>query len=467
MSDFLVVAPLGALLVLMLAYVGVRYRSRAAAPWVVFWICIWLSGWTGDPLVPVPLRAAGEACGTLSAFLLWAGVAGFVGQPGCRRILALGLAAAALRAGVFAWGDFALARWLTLVVEVPVLAVVTLTLVRRARAAGTGLAQRGLAGGVFVVAALTFADPWLRSAAGVYRDGVIELWAVVSHPVAVLQILAIVESARDRAERALRASEEALRSALIEQRGQQGELAAYREQLEQLVEERTRELERSRQLASIGTLATGIAHQIRNPLGAILLAAQDARAEPEAAGSSRAALATVEQEARRAGAIVKSLLGLVRGDLGERWCVALDDVLAGACAVARPLVEARGGKLHARLQPGKIEVQADPVQLEQVLVNVIQNAAESRPLGVDVWLSREPASGCVRIRVEDNGPGIPDAVRARVFEPFYTTRSEEGGTGLGLALANRIVRRHRGQMGLGPSRERGGTCVWIELPAEP
>lgn len=254
-------------------------------------------------------------------------------------------------------------------------------------------------------------------------------------------------------------------------------LSDYREHLEQLVEERTAELLISRQrlqqadrLASLGTLAAGLAHQINNPIAVILLAAQYGRARSEDSDSEGVidkVLSDITTEAERCSKIVDSVLQLARSEAPEQWREDLNTSVQRACL----LLSAYAGERHATfeldLQSSSLHVIMNPMDMEQVLVNLMRNAVESKAVGAAIRVTAKRAShddgDQALITITDDGRGLTDDEKKRVFDPFYTTRLADGGSGLGLTLAHEIVRRHRGKLSV-ESTPGKGTTFEIELP---
>jgi PAS domain S-box-containing protein len=230
------------------------------------------------------------------------------------------------------------------------------------------------------------------------------------------------------------------------------------------MEERLRESER---LASVGALAAAVAHEIRNPLGALVTAASLLARDggPTADPERQALLAVVQQESRRVNRILEDFLRLGRTrppvtaphDVGRL----AEEVLAGLA-----LTETGHGKTVHRAFPAQgpwALVDAD--QFKQVLWNVCLNALEAVGPGPGaVRVAAHASDGHVRVTVTDTGRGIPREQLRRIFEPFHTTKRE--GMGLGLTIARRIVEQHRGQITVDSEPERG-TTVTITVPAAP
>jgi two-component system NtrC family sensor kinase len=253
------------------------------------------------------------------------------------------------------------------------------------------------------------------------------------------------------------------------------ELAATFNWMEQQLRERTRELEAERarerlrhaeRLASVGTLASGLAHQINNPVNNILLTAENALGEegPQAAQMWRDALLASTEEARRCERIVGSLVAFARGEPSERWPEDANQVVRRACDLTAACAAQHQATVELHLSADAVPILASPIALEQALVNIIQNAIESRP-GARVQLRTERRGETVRIEVRDDGRGMDREAIRHLFDPFFTTRAAEGGTGLGLSVAHRIIADHGGTIGV-DSRPGEGTTVSVDLPLE-
>jgi PAS domain S-box-containing protein len=253
------------------------------------------------------------------------------------------------------------------------------------------------------------------------------------------------------------------------------ELTRYREQLEDLVAQRTRELEasqerlrRSERLASVGTLAAGVAHQINNPVGSILAAADYAlicEEDTDAKETWKRSLEDIRREAKRCGEVVRSILQFSRAGDSHKLPQDANQVISSARDETFGWAADRSACVELELDPAVAShpVPMNAIEMEQVLVNLIHNAIESRPEGVRVTLASEYADGEIRIRVSDDGPGIEPGDIGRIFDPFFTTRLEKGGTGLGLSVAHRIIGDHAGSISA-ENRPGGGASFRIVLP---
>lgn len=253
-----------------------------------------------------------------------------------------------------------------------------------------------------------------------------------------------------------------------------GSLEQARTDLVRGAEERlalARHVRHSEKMAAIGQLAAGLAHEIGAPLHVIrgradLLARRAARPDPEA----RDLRIIVEQIDRITG-IVQSLLDFTRHREPQMARVDLADVMDDVIELLAAECRRVGIDVH-RSVDGNVTVHGDRDQLQQVALNLMLNAVQAlahkegpRSLTVQVAEVADDHGDGVALTVADNGPGIPEEARERIFEPFYTTKAAGAGTGLGLAVARRIAEEHKGSLRLVPGG--AGTCVRLVLPANP
>lgn len=220
-------------------------------------------------------------------------------------------------------------------------------------------------------------------------------------------------------------------------------------------------LAQSEKLAALGQLAATVAHEVRNPLGVMRSAAQTL-AETLPAGDPAQASAFIITEIDRLANVVNSLLAFTRPLQVDARPVRVAELFDRAVLLARDELEAKRLRLERHTAAALPAVQADPDLLSQVLIGLLANAAEAVPPGGAIALDAYAADGAVQLSVADSGPGIAPELRARVFEPFFTTRPH--GTGLGLAIARQIVEAHGGRIEAG-AVTGGGARFTITLPA--
>jgi signal transduction histidine kinase len=228
--------------------------------------------------------------------------------------------------------------------------------------------------------------------------------------------------------------------------------------------------ERSRQqaerLASAGTLAAGLAHEIRNPLNAVGLAAQRLLRGGALDEAQRSLVERIRLEVGRLEAVLRGFLDLARPAAGERRATDLADVAREVLGTLELEAEARGVALVAELGPAVAAV--EPEAVRRAVLNLVRNALEASPRGAAVEVATGAAPTAAggggpraRLTVRDRGPGVPAELRERAFEAFVTTKVD--GTGLGLALVARVASAHGGSAELAP-RPGGGTEAVLEVP---
>jgi signal transduction histidine kinase len=226
------------------------------------------------------------------------------------------------------------------------------------------------------------------------------------------------------------------------------------------------QLQASERLASIGTLAAGIAHEINNPIGSILAAAQLARIQSQEQGTSEqvaSALDDIVSEAKRCGSIVRSVLQFAREERTDKWPCALQDLVTRSIQLTTGFAARRSARVESKLREISPIVNGNPIQLEQAIIHLIRNALESGAKCLEVRVEHSPGSRMATIEIIDDGSGIAENERKRVLEPFYTTRRPDGGTGLGLSAAHGIAVEHGGTLSIESNTPRGSR-VRLTLP---
>jgi signal transduction histidine kinase len=227
--------------------------------------------------------------------------------------------------------------------------------------------------------------------------------------------------------------------------------------------ERFRRMSRADRLATVGELAAGAAHEIRNPLTAIRSSLQYLEAKiPDEA--SRKLLASALQETARINDIVSALLAFSRPSEIVRERRDLVETLRDSLDLVSIQARARGIAVRRDFLPAALPVQGDHAQLKQMFLNIFLNAVQAMPEGgtLAVEAVRKDGGKAV-VAVRDSGEGIPEENLDRIFDPFFTTK--KSGTGLGLSICYNIVKSHGGEVEV-QSRPGQGTTVRVILPAE-
>lgn len=219
---------------------------------------------------------------------------------------------------------------------------------------------------------------------------------------------------------------------------------------------------RAQRLESVGTLASGIAHDLNNILAPILMTCgilKDVQPSTEATEMMEMAL----QSAQRGAGMVNQLLTFVRGGEGKRTLIQTNPVLQEICSVLQKTLP-KNITFRCEIESGLRPITADATQLHQMLMNVCVNARDAMPNGGRLTVTaRNAADASVLIRVEDTGTGIPADLVENIFDPFFTTKEPGKGTGLGLSTVLGIVKSHGGKLKV-ESQEGTGTTFSIMLP---
>jgi two-component system NtrC family sensor kinase len=224
-----------------------------------------------------------------------------------------------------------------------------------------------------------------------------------------------------------------------------------------------RDLANASKLAAIGKLAAGIAHEINNPLTGVLAFAEDLIEDSNEDDPKVEDYRVIVRETMRCREIVRNLLDFARQTRPHARQVNLNEVVTAALRLVERLPSFRDIELTCELADDLPTIYGDPQQLQQVVLNLLVNAAEAMEGEgrIRVGTDASPADGTAQVRVLDDGPGIPEEDRERIFEPFFSTKSTTHG--LGLAVSWGIVERHGGRIDL-CDRPGGGTVFTVVLP---
>jgi two-component system NtrC family sensor kinase len=215
--------------------------------------------------------------------------------------------------------------------------------------------------------------------------------------------------------------------------------------------------------AAIGQLTAGVAHEINNPLFAILGLVELLLTEVESGTKAHARLTLVHETALEIKETVRALVEFAREPAEGRQLVELGEVVAQTLHLVRRTTSAKDVEIVDRIGGEPAPVHATPNQLKQILVSLLTNAIQALPGGGTVTVALERDGDCAVVTVTDTGSGIAPEARQHVFEPFFTTRREKGAAGLGLAISRAIAEAHGGTLDLRSAPAAGATFA-LRLP---
>jgi signal transduction histidine kinase len=246
------------------------------------------------------------------------------------------------------------------------------------------------------------------------------------------------------------------------------ELVQWNKELEEKVEERTKELKEvyeqllhSERLAATGRLGASVAHEINNPLQALdsfISAAIDGLEEGDKKEYLNLSLKAVRQIAK----ITRQLSSFFRPDRQTRVLININTIVENALLLTRNQLSLKNIKLIEELSPDLSDIEVSSQQIQQVLVNLILNAQDAMPDGGELRISTREENRSVFVDIMDTGQGISEEIVDRIFEPFFTTKKIKG-SGLGLSISYGIIRAHSGDISV-KSRKGEGTTFTIRLP---
>lgn len=225
------------------------------------------------------------------------------------------------------------------------------------------------------------------------------------------------------------------------------------------------QLLQSEKLAAIGQMVSGVAHELNNPLTAIL-GISDLLRERATDDASRRQIDLVQKQARKAAELVQDLLTFSRPSPPKNQRVRLDDLAKRAIAMQGIAMASQGVTVSCEAPENLPDIQADPSHMVQVFVNLLANAGQAIASVRDhgrIRIHLGIVGGKAEILIDDDGPGISGEVRSKMFDPFFTTRRASGGTGLGLTICLVIIKEHGGTIEA-QSAPEGGARFRILLP---
>jgi two-component system NtrC family sensor kinase len=248
------------------------------------------------------------------------------------------------------------------------------------------------------------------------------------------------------------------------------ELLEWGKTLEQKVRERTEELRKtenqliqSDKVASLGKLAAGVAHEINSPLTGILTYSSLLLQDKKDDDPDKEDLEVIVNETNRCKKIVKGLLDYARQTEPRKTLSDINEVADKSVDLISHQASLQNVKIEKKLQPDLPKIMIDVGQIQQVFINILLNAIEAMPQGGTLTMSSGMDDQMVALRFADTGIGIPEEILPKILDPFFTTKVQGRGTGLGLSVSYGIIERHRGKLEV-KSKVGEGSTFTVKLP---
>jgi signal transduction histidine kinase len=251
-------------------------------------------------------------------------------------------------------------------------------------------------------------------------------------------------------------------------RGEFGEVASSFNEMSRALKKHMQEKQKAEQMKMVGMMAAGLAHEIKNPLAGIKVSIEVLSEDSTLSEDDRSVMSGIIKEIRRIEVLIKGLLEFARPSKPLFRCVDVGSVLENAIKFSlKPRASngsAGGIKIVKDFDESLPEIVADPIQMQQVFMNLFLNASAAMPEGgtLTVRAATDYEKGTLEVEVSDTGRGIAEEDMAKIFEPFFTTRSK--GTGLGLAVSRQLVEQHGGTIAA-EANAAGGATFRVVLPA--
>jgi signal transduction histidine kinase len=237
------------------------------------------------------------------------------------------------------------------------------------------------------------------------------------------------------------------------------------------------QLRQQQKLESIGTLASGVAHEINNPVNGIMNYAQLIQDQLPPGSPLTEFTGEILLETQRVATIVRNLLTFARTEKQHYSPALVGDIVEATLSLIRTIIRHDQIALEVVVPPGLPVLKCRSQQIQQVLMNLMTNARDAlnekfpghdpdKRMSLQVRSIEKNALPHLRITIEDHGTGIEPEVRARIFDPFFTTKGRDRGTGLGLSISHGIVKEHGGELAI-ESESGHWTRISIDLPLDP
>lgn len=219
-------------------------------------------------------------------------------------------------------------------------------------------------------------------------------------------------------------------------------------------------------LAALGRMAAGIAHELNSPLtGIITYATMMLDRIPEDRQEDREDLQVIIEQAERCSRIIKGILGFSRQQAFDRTPTNINALISKTISIIKNQTRFQNITINMHFDETLPDITIDPHQIQQVLINLLINAADAMQEQGTIDIKTYQSEGFVCLNVKDSGPGIPKEIADKIFEPFFTTKPKDKGTGLGLSVSTDIVRNHGGTITL-DSKPGQSASFTIKLPLQ-
>jgi signal transduction histidine kinase len=225
------------------------------------------------------------------------------------------------------------------------------------------------------------------------------------------------------------------------------------------------DLVQAEKLAAIGELASGVAHELNNPLTVVIGLVQLMIEEQGLTDEKKEDLETIREQAERCRRIILNLLQFSRKHETQISQASIEEIINKSLELVEYDLKTFGVKITREFRSAMKTVEVDPYQIQQVFLNIINNAYHSMKESKkpELTIATQDVNGMVQVSFQDTGCGIPESIRDKIFDPFFTTKEVNKGTGLGLSISYGIIKEHRGEISL-ESEEGKGTKFFIRLP---
>ena len=231
------------------------------------------------------------------------------------------------------------------------------------------------------------------------------------------------------------------------------------------------EMVHSSKLAAVGELASGVAHEINNPLASVAGYAEEMLDLVKEKGGLKStdidefqeALTTILDQANRCKEIIQSLLNFARQGEFEVIPVKINDLIEKTLVLIDPEIRTFRTKIFKEMDPDLPPAETNPSQLQQVFLNIIKNALDAMDSGGELSIATQARNGIIQIKFRDDGKGIPPENIGKIFNPFFTTKPTGSGTGLGLSICYRIMDKLKGSIEVESQPGHGSTFV-VNVP---